>query len=108
MAKVYYAVTATLPTSEIADEYVQWLEDGHIDAVLNCGAHSGMIIRLERAPGDGHPESARQIMAQYVFATRELFDHYVAQHAPALRTDGLRLFGPERGVRYERRIGEIQ
>ncbi len=108
MAKVYYAVTATLPTPELADAYIRWLEDGHIDAVLGCGAHSAMIVRLERSPGDGLPDSAYRVMAQYLFSTRELFDHYVEHHAPALRAEGLRLFGSDRGVSFERRIGEVQ
>jgi hypothetical protein len=108
MAKVWYAVIATLPSPEIADEYVHWLEDGHVDAVLNAGAHSAMIIRFDRLPGDTLPDAARQVMTQYVFATRELFDRYVEHHAPALRADGLKLFGPERGIKMERRLGEIQ
>lgn len=108
MPKVYYAVTATLPTPEAADAYVHWLEDGHVDAVLRCGAHSGMIVRLERSPGDGLPRQARQVMSQYLFATRELFDRYVEHHAPALRAEGLTRFGPEQGVAFERRIGEVQ
>jgi hypothetical protein len=108
MAKVWYAVIATLPSSEIADEYVHWLEDGHVDAVIRAGAHSAMIIRLDREPAANLPDPARQVMTQYVFATRELFDRYVEHDAPTLRAEGLKLFGPERGVRMERRLGEIQ
>jgi hypothetical protein len=105
--KIWYAVRATLPSPLLADEYVKWLEDGHLDQVLRGGAHSAMIVRLERSASDGLPADARQVMTQYIFSTRELFDRYVEHFAPALRADGLRRFGPERGVRMERLIGEI-
>lgn len=108
MANVWYAVTATLPSPAIADEYVRWLEDGHLDQVLEGGAHSAMIVRLERTAGDELPAEARQVLTQYIFSTRELFDRYVQHHAPALRADGLKRFGPDRGVKFERRIGAIQ
>lgn len=107
MAKVLYAVVATLPDAAVAEEYIHWLEDGHIDQVIKGGAHSGMIVRLERGAGDGLPPEAVQVMTQYVFSTRELFDHYVVEAAPALRADGLKRFGPERGVRMQRMVGEI-
>lgn len=109
--RVYYAVVCTLPSEAMAREYVAWLEDGHVDAVINApggGAHSAMIVALERREGDGLAAGARQVMTQYVFSTREVYEHYVAHHAPALRADGLKRFGPERGVRMERLVGVIR
>ncbi len=102
MTRICYVVVATLPSRAVADEYIAWLKDGHVDQVIQGGAHAGMIVRLE-------PDAAGtpRVMTQYVFPTREVFDHYVAQHAPSLRVDGLRRFGPERGVKMERMIGEI-
>lgn len=107
MAKVYYAVIATLPNQAVADEYVAWLEDGHVDQVINGGAHSGMIIRLESPASDQSPKGACRVMTQYIFSTREVFDRYVEHHAPTLRAEGLKRFGPERGVRMERVLGEV-
>lgn len=101
MTRICYMVVATLPDAATAQEYVAWLEDGHVDAVINHGAHSAMIVRLE--PRSGKP----RVMTQYVFPTRELFDRYVAHFAPALRADGLKKFPPERGIAFERTIGEI-
>jgi hypothetical protein len=46
-------------------------------------------------------------MTQYIFTTRELFDRYVSTFAPALRADGLKRFPPERGITFERLVGEI-
>lgn len=106
--RLCYAVIATLPNAQLADEYVAWLEDGHVDAVVKGGAHSAMIVRLQAGDAAGAaPIEARRVMTQYIFATREVFDQYVARHAPALRADGMKRFGPERGVSFERLLGDI-
>lgn len=104
MARILYTVTATLPDDRAAGEYTAWLEDGHIDEVIRGGAHSAMIVRLLPEPGaDQNP----RVAAQYVFATRELFDHYIERHAPGLRAEGLKRFPPERGIAFQRTVGEI-
>lgn len=95
-------VVATLPSEDVQREYLTWLEDGHVDAVIKGGAHSAMIVKLEASP-EGKP----RVMTQYVFPTREVFDHYVEKHAPVLREDGRKRFGPDRGVKMERMLGEI-
>lgn len=100
--RICYMVIATIPTQELLTEYVAWLEDGHVDQVVKGGAHSAMIVRLEPDQQGRH-----RFMTQYVFATREIFDTYVAVHAPALRADGQRRFGPQTGVTMTREIGEI-
>lgn len=102
MSSICYMVVATLPNAAVADEYVAWLEDGHVDLVIKGGAHSAMIVRLD-------PDAAGKprVMTQYVFATREVFDRYVAMHAPALRADGMKRFPAEHGVRMERSIGTV-
>lgn len=97
--RILYTVTATLPDEETAQEYVAWLEDGHVDQVVAAGAHSGMIVRLEGSP--------IRVRTLYVFATRETFDRYVERAAPALRADGLKRFPPERAIAFAREIGEI-
>lgn len=103
MTSVYYAVTATLPDEATARAYVAWLEDGHVDAVIKGGAHSGMIVRLEPESPGARP----QVMTQYIFPTRAVFDRYVAVFAPKLREEGVAKFGPDRGVSMSRRIGEV-
>lgn len=107
MTRILYAVTATLPSEAMAREYLLWLEDGHVDKVVEGGAHSAMIVRLTRREDDGLPADARQIMTVYIFPTRELFDRYELQYAPALRADGRAKFGPERGVSMTRTLGEL-
>ncbi len=100
--RILYAVTATLPDEATLEEYIAWLEDGHVDAVVEAGARSGMIVRILNGPGE-----PLEVETQYVFATRELFDRYKRESAPGLRAEGLEKFPPERGVRFRRRLGEI-
>lgn len=101
MAAIAYTVIATFPDPGLADEYVAWFEDGHVDAVIEGGARSAMIVRVIE------PSEPTQVETRYVFRSREDFDRYVAKVAPALRADGLRRFGPERGIRMERRLGHV-
>lgn len=101
--RICYTVTATLPDAEIERSYIRWLESGHVDAVVDGGAHSGMIVRLDQDPeGDPH-----RVQTVYVFPTREAFDGYVRHTAPALREDGVKRFGSVAGVSFLRTIGEI-
>ncbi len=102
MTRIAYTVRATFPDGAMRREWVAWLEDGHVDAVIAGGAHSAMIVMLESELGE-RPRGE----VHYVFSTREVFDRYVREFAPALRADGLKRFPPERGVVYERTIGEI-
>ena len=101
MGGILYSVIATLPDEATRAEYIAWLEDGHLDQVVKGGAHTAMIVRVL------DPEAPPQVETRYVFATRDLFDRYVREAAPRLRQDGLRRFPPERGVGFQRRLGEI-
>lgn len=99
---IAYTVIAELPTEARRDEFVAWLEDGHVDAVIAGGAHSASIVKLDHQAGEPWVVEVR-----YAFATRVLLDQYVRDHAPALRADGLRRFGPESGVKMRRTVGEF-
>lgn len=103
MSAIAYSVTATMPDEPTALRYISWLQDGHVDAVVTGGAHSAMIVRLEPEKPGGAP----RIETRYIFATRAAFEHYVQHHAPALRAEGLKLFGPASGVTMSRSIGEV-
>ncbi|MGE3110021.1 MAG: DUF4286 family protein [Phycisphaerales bacterium] len=104
--RIAYMVIATLPSRALADTYIAWLEDGHVDAVINAGAHSAMIVRMDGS-GATSADGPRRVMTQYIFPTREVFEQYMQKHAPALRGEGLKRFGPETGVSFERMTGEI-
>lgn len=101
MPETAYTVVATFPDDALADAYVSWLASGHIEAVLRGGASSACVIRIT------DPAEPQQVESRYVFPDRATFDRYVSEIAPELRSDGTRLFGPERGVRMIRRTGDI-
>ncbi len=103
MSRIAYTVSASFDDESVRDEFIAWLEDGHVDAVIKGGAHSATIVKYDPEE-PGNPFAAE---ARYVFSTREMFDRYVEHYAPALREEGLQRFGPERGVRFCRSIGEI-
>jgi hypothetical protein len=101
MAGIAYSVVATLPDSRTAEEYIAWLTGGHVAQVLRGGADSGLVLRVLE------PDDAVRVETRYVFPTREAYDRYVREYAAPLREEGLRLFGPDRGVRMERRLAEV-
>lgn len=103
MTRIAYTVIATFPDRATMDQYVSWLEDGHIDQVIQRGAHSAMIVKLDREK----PADPLRVEVRYIFSTRENFDHYISQHAPALRADGLKHFPPERRIVFQRTVGVI-
>jgi hypothetical protein len=101
MPPIAYTVIATLPDEPTASEYVQWLRDGHVQRVVKAGARDAAILRIT------DPVSPPQVESRYTFPDRQSFETYLTSTAPALRAEGLRKFPPSRGVRFERRIGEL-
>lgn len=94
-----YTVRIEVPSEAVADELARWFEDDHAGEVVRAGAIDAEIVRL-----DGTPVV---LEARYHFASREAFAAYEAGPAAGLRADGLARFGPERGVRMSRTIGEV-
>jgi hypothetical protein len=101
MKAIAYTVIATLPDCRTAEEYLAWLADGHMDQVIQHGADSAMIVKITE------PEVPIQVESRYTFPNRQAFDRYVATGAPLLRAEGTKRFPAERGVRFERRLGEV-
>ncbi len=100
---IAYTVRATCPSTALAAAYIEWLRGGHTTLVLRGGAESAMVVRLDAERAGDEP----RVEVRYVFSTREVFDRYIREHAPVLRADGLKHFGPETGVRFERTVGEV-
>ena len=98
-----YSVIATLPNEATLDEYVAWLRDGHIEAVVRGGASAGWVIRHDPLPG-----MPLRVEARYLFPSRAAFERYVAESAPALRAEGLARFPASRGVTFERVVGMVE
>lgn len=101
MTAIAYTVSVTLPDEPTAREYIGWLEDGHLAAVIAGGATSSQIIRIQSSTDQ------IQLEIRYLFPNQQVFDRYVAEVAPALRADGVRRFPPERGIRFERKSGVV-
>ncbi len=84
----------------VADRWLEWLGDRHLQDVLDCGAQSVEVIEF-----DG---PTRSFEIHYRFADRAAYDRYVDEHAPRLRAEGLSLFPLEQGLAYSRRNGEVR
>ena len=76
--------------------------------------HHNALRRRLRHANHRHRYGARfngaqrpRVMARYVFPSREAFDRYVREVAPALRAEGLAKFGPQTGVLMERSVSEV-
>ncbi len=98
-----YTVRATIPTEPLADRFVAWLEGGHLAGVLAGGANQAEILRLDPDSGAG----GVVVEVRYRFPSRESFERYERDFAPALRAEGVELFGPDTGIVMERSVGAI-
>jgi hypothetical protein len=99
MSTIAYSVSAVFDSDEVADEWLRWLQAGHVADVLGAGAVDAEIIAL-----DG-PRPAFEV--RYHFPSRQAFADYETGHAPRLRAEGLQRFPPERGVTYQRSLGSV-
>ena len=95
-----YSVIATLPDDATLETYINWLIDGHVQAVIDGGAASAQVNRLE--PND---RGERRVESRYAFPDRAAFETYERDTAPALREDGIQRFGSIEGVSFERATG---
>lgn len=100
---IAYTVIATLPDEDARGRYLAWILGGHAQAVVRGGALGARVLRLDAQPG----EAGVKVEVRYEFASREALERYVRDVAPGLRAEGLAMFPPESGVRFDRRVGEI-
>jgi 8-oxo-dGTP pyrophosphatase MutT (NUDIX family) len=97
---VAYSVRVSFTDATVADEWLAWLQAGHVAEVLGGGATDAEIVEL-----DG---PIRSFEVRYHFPTRAAFAAYERDHAPRLRAEGLRRFPIERGVVYQRAVGYVR
>lgn len=105
MPGFYYEVCVTFTDSQIADNWLAWMRDEHINDVIKAGAKTGRAILVD--PENSSASLVTRMVAQYEFESRTAFDAYVRDHAPRLRAEGLKRF-PTDQVTYQRRSGEIK
>ena len=97
---ILYTVRCSFSADKsVADKWVAWLRDEHLQDVLNAGAMGAELVRMD---GD---EVAYEV--RYRFPSREAFQTYERDHAPQLRAEGLSRFPLDLGLTYSRSVGEF-
>ncbi len=103
MGKVAYTVSALAPDESTALRYRRWLVEEHCGQVIQAGALTAVVIEHDSPDS----EAGRTVEARYVFESRAALATYLDQHAPALRAEGLKHFGPGTGVVFRRTVGVV-
>lgn len=95
----YYVVTCRFEGTDptLSEKWLTWLIPGHIDDVLQAGAVSAEILRLD--------DEMPHFQINYRFDSREDFQRYERDHAPRLRAEGLSRFPLELGLKFRRWTG---
>jgi hypothetical protein len=99
---IAYTVTAEFDSLDVAQEWVRWLQEGHLADVLAGGALRAELHRVEATGG-----AQLRFEARYRFASMAAFQDYERVHAPKLRAEGLAKFPASRGVRMSRSLAEV-
>jgi hypothetical protein len=100
---IAYTVVAHFTDSSVAEEWVSWLREEHLAAVLAGGALDAEVtFEDQQAAGEVRCE------VRYHFASTENFEAYERDFAPALRAEGLVRFPLERGIRYQRTLARVR
>jgi hypothetical protein len=98
MSEIAYTVTASFSDAALAENWLRWLREGHVAAVLAGGAARAEIVALD--------DPALCYEVRYHFPSREAYERYERDFAPRLRAEGLRLFPT--GIRYSRSVGAVR
>ncbi len=87
----YYNVTIKV-TPEIEKDWLQWMWNEHLDAVVGTGCFDRYeFFQLIEPVDEG--EVGSTYVAQYQTDTAERYERYIRDYAPALRDRGFQLFG---------------
>ena len=94
-----YEVTLDIDTGA-ATEFDAWLKEHVREMLALPGFHDARILKPESPEAD----SERRVV-QYTLGSRAELDHYVAEHAPRMREDGIRRFGDR--MKASRRVFDL-
>jgi hypothetical protein len=94
-----YEVTLDIST-DLAHEFDGWLKEHVREMLALPGFHDARILKPEGAP----PGTERRVV-QYTLGSRAELDHYIAEHAPRMREDGIRRFGDK--MQASRRVFDL-
>ncbi len=101
-----YAVRTRFTNHAVRAEFIEWLEHGHLAAVVDAGALSAELV--EHEPSADDPDAPADVESRYRFASREAYERYAAGPALPLRADGLARFPAERGVAMTRIFARLR
>ncbi|HRP61902.1 MAG TPA: DUF4286 family protein [Phycisphaerales bacterium] len=99
-----YTVRCTFTTSDVAKEWIEWLRTEHLRDVCDAGARDAEVVVIDPSESSANTMT---VEVRYHFVSREAFARYERDHAPRLRSEGLKRFPPERGLTYARTTGEV-
>jgi hypothetical protein len=94
-----YTIQVVFDDDSVAEEWLEWLREGHAADLIAGGAERVEVIQL-----DG-PQTTLE--ARYDFRDRDAFEQYERESAPRLREEGTQRFPPSRGARYRRSTGVV-
>ncbi len=94
-----YTVRCQFTDAAVADRWLRWLEHQHISDVMHAGATAAEIVEMNA--------DLPTYEIRYEFSTRDDFDVYLRDHAPALRDEGLQRFPLHWGLQYSRSDGQV-
>src|SRR5438105_6397652 len=94
-----YEVTLDIQAGA-APEFDAWLKE-HVRQMLALpGFHDARILK----PDGVEPGTERRVV-QYTLGGRAELDHYIAEHAPRMREDGVKRFGEK--LKASRRVLDL-
>lgn len=96
-----YTVRCEFParSRSVAEDWIAWLVDEHIDDVLDAGAEQATLVQVTETP--------LVMEIRYRFRDEAACTAYLAEHAPRLRQEGLTRFPAETGLIYSRSMGPV-
>jgi hypothetical protein len=86
---ILYNIT-TKVTPDIADRWLQWMQQNHIPAIISTGYFSECrLLRLLDQDDSEGPTFSLQLTAE----NREKYEAYLQHHAPELREEAFQAWG---------------
>ena len=82
--------------AEVREDYRTWI-DGHVREILALPGFERAELYVEDTDG-GEPV----FLVRYHLASRDALEHYLREHAPRLRAEGIARFGDR--IRASRRV----
>ncbi len=97
MLRYTVACRFTCNDRQLADRWLEWLLQKHLQDVLDAGAQSAELFHID--------DEVPHYLIDYRFNSRDEFERYLAESAPRLRAEGLERFPLELGLQYQRSTG---